>query len=1117
MSDLPQRDHNVGRIRLDLDAGSFDAAMQLRTRAEELAWQRLPALLDTLFEALCPAGVEVRIERIELDLGEMAAHALEQDFPQRLEHALRAELAQAIGTAMHAPGSQVRALSLPAALLDEFETYLAGGTLPLRGASHRYDPARTLLALCREQPAALLAMLRRRGHESGLIERLVLQSGAQGWPALLEALAPTDAALILAYLAGLRLLHPQAHSLRLAPPALERALSVLSLNYLLHDPGSQFNRRSYLAFLLKGVALAEGVSYESLLGLLHMAAAKARTSQPLSGSLLGTLDELLAQLAASAPAVPGPQQVRQQEREQRAGSDALASAQAGDLAPLLRQLQAADPGGMAQLVDAMPVTVFAGLVRLLQPLHAALILDHVDHLTLLHRQRPRLHLSQAGFERQVRLMALRYLLLEAGSQFNRLSWLRRTMQALALAASVSYRFLLDSFGAALEELRARVPLSSSLPEGLAQLVDELGPPASTEAVTPEAALALAERFLRSGQPQQGGAGLAALAAANPQGFSALLHRLLAAESGNAEALTQRLLDWMQPEDVVHSLLPGQAEAASRWAQALSDLPGADMASAWRQVLAAAWRGETLDAPGAAPWPVERLDRSAMLRHWLDHGVLPWWAAQGTRLDSLLAGLRSWPLAELHALLDHGHGQEERIVWRLRRLYRQLEPDAALALLGRLAPWVLTPDGPLAALSPGRDAAALAELRIRATAAAMQAAPLDLARFARPIPAQSAPAAMAPPAPAMHGVADTQALLDWLAGAGAAAPPEPRALAGLLAQDSAPLRAALQAGLVQAAVRQRWIAGLPDEILARLLYRLAPALARFMLDLKTVLLTAWRQTSAPARHPGPQLWAVLLDMLAQGTAPTQQQITRQLLAQLAPPTPARDGRLLAQARWLASQGGYANLGAALRAQSGSGKEVAPAPSPARAVAARPAAAAASSGAAQDGDIIYVANAGLVLLHPFLPRMFQQRRLLSDDAKGKPRIAGTDDASRAVHLLQWLVDARCDTPEPSLALNKLLCGLELDTPVAAAIVPDDDDLALCQQLLAAVTGNWSSIRNTSADGLRETFLQRDGRLQRRDGKWTLTVSRKTVDVLVDQIPWGFAVILHPWMSKELAVIW
>ncbi len=1116
MSALPQRDHNVGRIRLDVDAGSFEAAMQLRTRAEELAWQRLPALLDTLFEALCPAGVELRIARIALDLGEMAADTLEQDFPQRLERALRAELAQAIGMAMHAPGSQASALPLAAARLDEFETYLAGGTLPSRGASHDYDPARNLLALCQEQPAALLAMLRRRGREPSLIERLVLQAGAQGWPALLEALAPADAALILAYLAGLRLLHPQAHSLRLVPPALERALSVLSLTYLLHDPGSQFNRRSYLAFLLKGVALAEGVSYESLLGLLHLAAAMTRTSQPLSGSLLGTLDELLARLAPEAPDLPAP--------APRTGGEALSGAQAGDLAPLLRQLRAADPAGMAQLVDAMPVTVFAGLVRLLQPLHADLILAHVDSLALLHRQRPRLHLSLAGFERQVRLVALRYLLLEAGSQFNRISWLRRSMQALALAAGVSYRYLLDSFGAALEQLRTRVPLSSSLPEGLAMLVDELGPPAGSGAVTPEAALALAERFLRSGQPQQGGAGLVALAAANAQGFSALLRRLLVAGSGNAEALTQRLLDWMLPEEVVHSLLPGQADAASRWAQALSDLPGADMASAWRQVLAAAWRDERLDAPGATPWPAERLDRGAMLRHWLDHGALPWWAAHGTRLDSLLAGLRTWPLAELHALLDHEHGQQERIVWRLRRLYHQLEPDAALALLGRLAPWVLTPGGPLAALSLGRDAAALAELRIRAAAAAMLSAPLDLARCAVPIPAQPAPAAMVPPASVTHGPAATQALLDWLAGAGSAAiavdaaPPEPRALASLLAQDSAPLRAALHAGLAQAAVRQRWIAGLPEEILARLLYRITPALARFMLDLKTVLLAAWRQTasSTSSRHPGVQLWTVLLDLLAQDKAPTRHQITGQLLAQLAPATPARDCRLLPQAQWLASQGGYANLGAALRAQSGSGKQAAPEPNPAPPPARR-AAPTSRPAAAHDGDEIYVANAGLVLLHPFLPRMLQQLDVLSKDAKGQPRINGTDDASRAVHLLQWLVDGSCDTPEPSLALNKLLCGLELDTPVARAIVPGEDEMALCQQLLAAVTGNWSSIGNTSAAGLRETFLQRDGRLQRRDGKWTLTVSRKTVDVLVDQIPWGFAVILHPWMPKELAVIW
>ena len=111
MNALPQGDHNVGRIRLDIDTASFDAALQLRTRAEELAWQRLPGLLAPLFDALCPDGVQLHIERIELDLGDIAAHALEQDFAPRLERALRAGVAQAIGAAMHAPGAQARASS----------------------------------------------------------------------------------------------------------------------------------------------------------------------------------------------------------------------------------------------------------------------------------------------------------------------------------------------------------------------------------------------------------------------------------------------------------------------------------------------------------------------------------------------------------------------------------------------------------------------------------------------------------------------------------------------------------------------------------------------------------------------------------------------------------------------------------------------------------------------------------------------------------------------------------------------------------------------------------------------------------------------------------------------
>ena len=105
---------------------------------------------------------------------------------------------------------------------------------------------------------------------------------------------------------------------------------------------------------------------------------------------------------------------------------------------------------------------------------------------------------------------------------------------------------------------------------------------------------------------------------------------------------------------------------------------------------------------------------------------------------------------------------------------------------------------------------------------------------------------------------------------------------------------------------------------------------------------------------------------------------------------------------------------------------------------------------------------------------------------------------------------------LLLNKLLCGLPPDYPCPPMELGQDEQ-ALCEQLLHAVIGNWAIIRNTSIAGLRETFLQRAGRLQWCDGKASLAVQRKTVDVLIQQLPWSISVIRHPWMRQPLHVTW
>jgi hypothetical protein len=168
-------------------------------------------------------------------------------------------------------------------------------------------------------------------------------------------------------------------------------------------------------------------------------------------------------------------------------------------------------------------------------------------------------------------------------------------------------------------------------------------------------------------------------------------------------------------------------------------------------------------------------------------------------------------------------------------------------------------------------------------------------------------------------------------------------------------------------------------------------------------------------------------------------------------------------------------------------------------------------------IYIGNAGLVLANPFLPHLFDALGLLGRNEAGKPRLRDEAAASRAVHLLQYLVDGRTDSPEPHLALNKVMCGMPIAAPVEREIEATDLERETCDMLLRSIVENWPILRNTSIAGLRETFLQRDGKLTYGEVGWRLQVQRKTLDVLVDQVPWSIGVVFHAWMPAALHVTW
>ncbi len=165
-----------------------------------------------------------------------------------------------------------------------------------------------------------------------------------------------------------------------------------------------------------------------------------------------------------------------------------------------------------------------------------------------------------------------------------------------------------------------------------------------------------------------------------------------------------------------------------------------------------------------------------------------------------------------------------------------------------------------------------------------------------------------------------------------------------------------------------------------------------------------------------------------------------------------------------------------------------------------------------DAMYLRNAGLVILHPFLRPFLENVGLVQGNA-----FVDAAAQVRAVHLLEYLVRGETDVPEYELALNKILCGLPLSQPVGRDMVLSAQEQEESEKLLRVTIEHWQALKNTSPDGLRFNYLLRAGKLSRKDDCWLLQVEHQTHDLLLNRLPWGLGMIRLSWMERLLLVEW
>lgn len=167
-----------------------------------------------------------------------------------------------------------------------------------------------------------------------------------------------------------------------------------------------------------------------------------------------------------------------------------------------------------------------------------------------------------------------------------------------------------------------------------------------------------------------------------------------------------------------------------------------------------------------------------------------------------------------------------------------------------------------------------------------------------------------------------------------------------------------------------------------------------------------------------------------------------------------------------------------------------------------------------EFIEVTNAGLALLSPYYLRLFSILDLLDN----KKDFKDMNSRIRAIFILQYFVGLnKTEYTEQDLAFNRILVNCPFSEPLPKELKLNAKEIEVTDSLLNSLKINWSKMKNTSIEGIQKAFIERKGKLEKKEDFWILNVEERAYDILLDSVPWSFRLIHYPWLKENIKVNW
>jgi len=166
-----------------------------------------------------------------------------------------------------------------------------------------------------------------------------------------------------------------------------------------------------------------------------------------------------------------------------------------------------------------------------------------------------------------------------------------------------------------------------------------------------------------------------------------------------------------------------------------------------------------------------------------------------------------------------------------------------------------------------------------------------------------------------------------------------------------------------------------------------------------------------------------------------------------------------------------------------------------------------------EAIYISNAGLLILHPFLVPLFEELKLLDEDHN----FLLDECRNKAIVLLNYLCTGEDEYDETEMVFNKILCGSKPEDNLPDDIWLTEKEKIECDHLLDTAIKYWEALKGSGKEALRETFFKRNGKLSFKSDQYLMQVEKNATDILIERLPWGIGIIQLPWPGYLIHVEW